>query len=406
MAIIVKGGGGKPEEEKTVTAGTSVIEVLPSSGKVMKKVTVNPTPTESKSVTPTTSELTVIPSEGKHLSQVVVGAVEDVTPEVTAQTPVITQILEGLVGKAHGANITPETVLNGFKGYRGQELVEGVYVPHGAYVWKKYATTPKYVENSNEFYKKVLTTEPQNKAITYERSSTYTFDESTGLFTLGSGNSGSIAYDSYGEINDPSNYYMIGTRTGTTMYKNDGTTYVPTLYNNADGVTILAYNDSHLVTEYQSELIYEKSDFVDFVISDSPTAYPDGGLQGDYWYEKVKDGIDLLGVCGTTKIVVDTFVPAVDTAINTYLNHSLGTMPKIAIVYAKSTKAYTPALSIIITNASGATPGFVSYYNSSGYFHTLSTSTAMDASQLRLAGLSDSDCHYVAGVEYTLITMA
>lgn len=96
MAVLVKGGGGKPEEEKNVTAGTSVIEVNPSSGKVMKKVTVNPTPTESKSVTPTTSELTVTPSEGKHLSQVVVGAMEDVTPEVTAQTPVITQIAENL----------------------------------------------------------------------------------------------------------------------------------------------------------------------------------------------------------------------------------------------------------------------------------------------------------------------
>ena len=96
MSVIVKGGGGKPEEEKTVTAGTSVIEVNPSSGNVMKKVTVNPTPTESKSVTPTTSELTVTPSEGKHLSQVVVGAVEDVTPEVTAQTPVIAQIAENL----------------------------------------------------------------------------------------------------------------------------------------------------------------------------------------------------------------------------------------------------------------------------------------------------------------------
>lgn len=96
--ISVYTGGiiSKPEEEKTVTAGTSVIEVNPSSGKVMKKVTVNPTPTESKSVTPTTSELTVTPSEGKHLSQVVVGAVEDVTPEVTAQTPVITQIAENL----------------------------------------------------------------------------------------------------------------------------------------------------------------------------------------------------------------------------------------------------------------------------------------------------------------------
>ena len=38
MGLTVYGGGGKPEEEKTVTAGTSVIEVLPSIGKTMKKV--------------------------------------------------------------------------------------------------------------------------------------------------------------------------------------------------------------------------------------------------------------------------------------------------------------------------------------------------------------------------------
>ncbi len=128
MSVIVKGGGGKPEEEKTVTAGTSVIEVLPSSGKTMKKVNVNPTPTEektitagtsattvtptsgkyikkvtvnptpsqSKTVTPSTSQQTVSPDSGKLLSQVVVKAMEDVTPEVTAQTPIITQMAENL----------------------------------------------------------------------------------------------------------------------------------------------------------------------------------------------------------------------------------------------------------------------------------------------------------------------
>ena len=128
MSVIVKCGGGKPGEEKTVTAGTSAIEVNPSSGKVMKKVTVNPTPTEektitagtsattvtptsgkyikkvtvnptpsqSKTVTPSTSQQTVSPDSGKLLSQVIVKAMEDVTPEVTAQTPVITQIAENL----------------------------------------------------------------------------------------------------------------------------------------------------------------------------------------------------------------------------------------------------------------------------------------------------------------------
>ena len=96
MGLTVYGGGGKPEEEKTVTAGTSVIEVLPSSGKTMKKVNVNPTPSQSKTVTPSTSQQTVSPDSGKLLSQVIVKAMEDVTPEVTAQTPIITQIAENL----------------------------------------------------------------------------------------------------------------------------------------------------------------------------------------------------------------------------------------------------------------------------------------------------------------------
>lgn len=75
------GGGGKPEEEKTVTAGTSVIEVLPSSGKTMKKVTVNPTPSQSKTVTPSTSQQTVSPDSGKLLSSVDVEGDSDLIPE-------------------------------------------------------------------------------------------------------------------------------------------------------------------------------------------------------------------------------------------------------------------------------------------------------------------------------------
>ena len=30
-------------------------------------------------------------------------------------------------------------------------------------------------------------------------------------------------------------------------------------------------------------------DFVNFVVSDSETAYPDGGLQDGYWYEKFNE---------------------------------------------------------------------------------------------------------------------
>lgn len=81
MSVIVKGGGGKPEEEKTVTAGTSVIEVSPSSGKVMKKVTINPTPTETKEVSPTVTDQTYNPPEGKHFSQFTVKGDSDLIAE-------------------------------------------------------------------------------------------------------------------------------------------------------------------------------------------------------------------------------------------------------------------------------------------------------------------------------------
>ena len=72
MGLTVYGGGGKPEEEKTVTAGTSAIEVNPSSGKVMKKVTVNPTPSQEKTIKDPSETTIIIPDEGKLLSKVTI----------------------------------------------------------------------------------------------------------------------------------------------------------------------------------------------------------------------------------------------------------------------------------------------------------------------------------------------
>lgn len=73
--------GGKPQEEKTVTAGTSVINVIPSSGKTIKKVTVNPTPSQTKTVTPNQSTQTVTPPSGKLLSKVTVNPMPEILSE-------------------------------------------------------------------------------------------------------------------------------------------------------------------------------------------------------------------------------------------------------------------------------------------------------------------------------------
>ena len=72
MGLTVYGGGGKPEEEKTVTAGTSAIVVNPSSGKVMKKVTVNPTPSQEKTIKEPSETTVILPDSGKLLSKVTV----------------------------------------------------------------------------------------------------------------------------------------------------------------------------------------------------------------------------------------------------------------------------------------------------------------------------------------------
>ena len=77
--------------------------------------------------------------------------VDDVTPEVTAQTPVITQILEGLVGKAQGANATADKILEGYSAYVGQELLhgtakEGIPLPSG---FTKYAVD-KFTPTSDQ----------------------------------------------------------------------------------------------------------------------------------------------------------------------------------------------------------------------------------------------------------------
>lgn len=89
MAIIVKGGGGKPEEEKTVTAGTSIIEVLPSSGKTMKKVTINPAPIPTELVLTSPTKTSYTAGESLDLTGLTVkakfndGTEQDVTSECT-----------------------------------------------------------------------------------------------------------------------------------------------------------------------------------------------------------------------------------------------------------------------------------------------------------------------------------
>lgn len=86
-------------------------------------------------------------------------------------------------------------------------------------------------------------------------------------------------------------------------------------------------------------------DFIDFVVSDQSTAYPDGGEQGGYWYEKMEQY-----AFGYSKVETGNFVITSDSQ-TADISHGLGEVPKAAYLmttenllgqaYHKSLTAFT-----------------------------------------------------------------
>ena len=362
MAVLVKGGGGKPEEEKTVTAGTSAIVVNPSSGKVMKKVTVNPTPTESKSVTPTTSELTVTPSEGKHLSQVVVGAVEDVTPEVTAQTPVIAQIAENL-----GVTITTPSGTNKqiLQGNNANLLnIKNNAKKAGLYVWKKCKSAPDLTMTITQLgeplYVKVTCDDPSvdlsNVYASYFIGYSGILNSGETPITLTFGEDGMVLLQ------------WMGVNSNTKPYSYDASTQTLTINNNFPSST----KPSDVFTKVAKE-------FIECVVSDDDSKYPNGGIKDGYWYEKVKNGEIEYGT-----------VTLASEQNSVQVSHTLGKTPSYAyLIHTDLANSYRTKANLngaafrgygseyqftqgrIIKSASGIT--FLAYSDSSNYYFATGT---------------------------------
>ena len=153
------------------------------------------------------------------------------------------------------------------------------------------------------------------------------------------------------------------------------------------------------------KLTAEGGDFVDFVVSDQETAYPDGGIQGGYWYEKVKDGITP-EMFGFTKMAVDTFIYATTTSGNTSHQHSLGEIPKMVIIRAKTKPPVNSGRSVIenLVGFNGSefylAESLVTY---SGNYGAYGNNANAATSSVVMVGSTEL---FAAGVEYELITMA
>lgn len=71
------------------------------------------------------------------------------------------------------------------------------------------------------------------------------------------------------------------------------------------------------------KLTAEGGDFVDFVVNDTETAYPDGGMQEGYWYEKIK---------GTNGVDYGTVTLSNANTASVNVSHSLGVIPSHTIL--------------------------------------------------------------------------
>lgn len=229
---------------------------------------------------------------------------EDVSAEVNAQSPLIQTILDSLVGKVEGANITPESILQGYCGYRGRELVQGNYVPHGKYVWKKYsAITINATDNSVDGSSRLVLSS------TDVDLSKWTANDLVGItFTIiPNGYSGfplkiisSTQVDASGTI---ANY-----------------TWNPTS-------KMISINTMITTSKFTVSPAIAKT-YVTQVVSDSETAYPDGGMQGGFWYERVKDTVSAYGI-DFGEVTLDSSLQA-----QLVVEHSLGVVPKHIFIIA------------------------------------------------------------------------
>lgn len=146
--------------------------------------------------------------------------------------------------------------------------------------------------------------------------------------------------------------------------------------------------------------------FLDYVVSDDPTAYPDKAIQDGYWYERVseEDGITP-EIFGCSRMAVDTFVYSSSTVANgVTLNHSLNDVPKVVLITVKNRPSayYNVGNMLAIVTATNQLSGGIEYYTSQIVGGSASGTVTSTTIKLSLS----VNAYFITGAEYQLITMA
>mgnify|MGYP004653896051 CR=1 FL=1 len=336
--------GTSAKEEKTVTAGTAQKVVTPSNGKLLSKVTINPTPSQAKTATPTAAQQTIKPDSGKLLSQVLVNAVPDSEKK-------------------------------------------------GLYAWKKCSVQKELAETtkSNVY---ISTGASGGASYTYIYADSYSVDLDTGIFTLNNPQTyaGQVMYP-------PSalkGKYIIAVDAST------GDTYTPKTSGNElwfipSDATLAGgtgYGSADTVTSYKVDIL---KSVLDFVVSDDPTTYPDGGTQGGYWYEKV---------AGNAKSAVDYITPTSDIALyTTPVSHSLGIVPKYVHIKALNSFSNPTSTLYLVEYVGCSSPGNAMRAGEETYRTYSGDTTSSARPTFTNTGINVPSVKLKQGVQYQITTI-
>lgn len=179
--------------------------------------------------------------------------------------------------------------------------------------------------------------------------------------------------------------------------------------------------------EYESSTV---GDFVDYVVSDTETEYPDGDVQDGYYYEKVSGNAiaqqlknTIMKDRGYTKYAEDSVIPAEDEPLSTSnlsFSHSLGEVPKAFVIVAEefgnttiTTNQYSQVYLLVCINELNQVQecGGLRYLcnngntlvSISGVFARLFSQTVIN---IYNGSGGSHRATFTAGTKYTIITMA
>ena len=235
------------------------------------------------------------------------------------------------------------------------------YAPEGLYAWKKNSLNT--VEKATSTNATTKLSDATNATITYYTSSSYTFDEATGLFALDNPTEATLPYGSSKGMSN-NIYFIVGSPSGETMFKgtSNNTSRLTQLRNNSNGLFVEPYSSSYTYTVYTAE---QEATFLDYVVSDKENAYPDGGEKNGYWYERVVEG---------AKFTTGTVTPSSGDWLR--VEHGLGVTPDIITVMAESSNTSILAYALhdikrpdyaLIGNLSGSTKVVTMYRDNTSY---------------------------------------